>query len=499
MFCQVDEEDPGYLRGYADRPLEISLAAAEARLLHGPAKCPLGLALQAPVKGGRGGLWSCGILLIVIGIVTGRFSFSMKPDGDQLAKAGPEHLTPAQVGQSDRCMELYVMQLVAAGSNQNPFEATACLEILWCVSARAFLSSAVIVFCRWRRRPHSGLLGVRIGEAANPGPDAASATANRRREQMTQEALQTIIQLLLSMVAVLAGDNPATKSQLAGIQNLMTNMTGGLADEVEPPARRVSFDDSVGQADNDGFQTVSRRRARKNQSPPEPDTTKGGGKTKSFAAVVGAGLSSGKGKGKGVPQPPKQQGKAAKAPPGAPARPQLRDRDWNGAIFSYDKAASQLNSLNGSMLVHVRDAEQADALMMMLTGAGAKCSARLVGVDPDGTLKLPIAGESKDGKDVRIHHFACVDFLTPGTLLPTLKHAPTAAKAVPPGEATTTLRIVFGKLFLEEADWTRASSAPRLPFSAGCGARSRPSCTAPSRMLGALLRRPVWEPQPWWA
>ena len=100
-------------------------------------------------------------------------------------------------------------------------------------------------------------------------------------------------------------------------------------------------------------------------------------------------------------------------------------------------------------------------MMMMLTGASAKCSARLVWADSDGKLKLPIADESKDGKDVRIHHFACVDFLTPGTPLPTLKHAPTAAKAVPAGEATTTLRIVFGKLFLEESDWTRASSATK--------------------------------------
>ena len=83
-------------------------------------------------------------------------------------------------------------------------------------------------------------------------------------------------------------------------------------------------------------------------------------------------------------------------------------------------------------MVQVRDAEQADALMlMMLTSAGAKCSARLVWADPEGKLKLPIAGEGKDNSDVRIHHFAYVDFLSPGTPLPTLKHAPTAAKAVP--------------------------------------------------------------------
>ena len=75
---------------------------------------------------------------------------------------------------------------------------------------------------------------------------------------MTQDALQTIIQLLLSMITVLAGENPAIKSQLAGIQTLMKNMTGGFADEVEPPVRRVSFDDTAGQSGNDGFQTVSR-------------------------------------------------------------------------------------------------------------------------------------------------------------------------------------------------------------------------------------------------
>ncbi|CAE7618135.1 unnamed protein product [Symbiodinium sp. CCMP2592] len=375
----------------------------------------------------------------------------MKQDGDQLATAGPEHSTPLQVGKSDRCMELHVMHRVAAGSNQNLFEATASLENMRCVSARAFLFPAVNVFCWWRRRPHSGLLGIRIGEAANPGPGAASATANRRREHMTQEALQTIIQLLVAMVAVLAGDNPAIKSQLAGIRNLMTNMSGGFADEVGPPARRVSFDDTAGQSDNDGFQTVSRRRARKNQSPPEPEATKGGGKTKSFAAVVGTGLSSGKGKGKGTPQPPKGQGKAAKAPSGAPARPQLRDRDGNGGV-----PAQQLEWLSvgtcprrGTDRCIDDDAHWCRRQVLSKIGLA----------DPDGKLKLPV--ESKDGKDVRILHFACVDFLTPGTPLPTLKNAPAAAKAVPAGEATTTLRTVFGKLFLEESDWTRASSAPK--------------------------------------
>ena len=197
--------------GYADRPLvEITLAAAEARPLHGPARSPQGSALQAPVTGGRGWLWSCGILCIAIGIVTGGFSFSMKPDGDQLAKAGPQ--------QSDRCMELYALQWVADGSNQKLFDATACFE--------SFLFPAVHVFCWWRHRPDSGLLGVRIGEAANPGPGAASATASRGREQMTQDALQTIIQLLLSMITVLAGENPAIKSQLAGIQTLMKKYDG---------------------------------------------------------------------------------------------------------------------------------------------------------------------------------------------------------------------------------------------------------------------------------
>ena len=318
----------------------------------------------------------------------------MRPE---LAQAGQEHSPPLQVGQGDRCLKLYVMRWVTAGSNQTQFEATASLESFQCVFVRASLFFPVAGFSWWRRRPHSSLLGVRIGEAANPGPGAATATANKRREQMTQDALQTIIQLLLSMIAVLAGDNPAIKSQLSGIQNLMATMTGGAADDAEPPPRRVSFDAGGGnatQTDSDWFQTVQRRRGRQKPDPPELGPTKGGGKANSYAAVVtGVAASPGKGKGKGAPQPPKGQGKSAKTSTAAPARPQLRDRDWNGAIFSYDKAASQLNSLNGSVLVQVRDAEQADALMlMMLTSAGAKCSARLVWADPEGKLKLPIAG-----------------------------------------------------------------------------------------------------------
>ena len=62
-----------------------------------------------------------------------------KPDGDQLAKAGPQ--------QSDRCMELYALQWVADGSNQKLFDATACFESFRCMNVRAFLFPAVHVFC----------------------------------------------------------------------------------------------------------------------------------------------------------------------------------------------------------------------------------------------------------------------------------------------------------------------------------------------------------------
>ncbi|CAE7220717.1 unnamed protein product [Symbiodinium sp. CCMP2592] len=449
--------DDEYFRGNADRPLDKSLAAAEARCaLHGPAKCLQGEALRAPQNGGRCWLWSCGLLFLGMFfnvMLTGWLSICMRPEGDQLAKAGQEHSPPLQVGQGDRCLRLYVMRWVAAGSNQNQLEATASLESFQCVySLDSPGGDADRTQACWVSASAKLLIQDRVQHR------------RQQTEQMTQDALQTIIQLLLSMVAVLAGDNPAIKSQLSGIQNLMATMIGGATDEVEPPPRRVSFDAGGGNAtqiDSDGFQTV-RRRGRQKPDPPEPGPTKGGGKANSYAAVVsGAGASPGKGKGKGAPQTPKGQGKSAKTSTVAPARPQLRDRDWNGAIFSYDKAASQLNSLNGSVLVQVRDAEQADALMMMLTGAGAKCSARLVWADSEGKLKLPIVGEGKDGNDVRIHHFAYIDFLTPGMPLPTLKHAPAAAKAVPTGEATTTMRIVFGKPFLETADWDRASSAPK--------------------------------------
>ena len=99
---------------------------------------------------------------------------------------------------------------------------------------------------RWRR----GLLGVRVGEASHPGPGGgAAATEHRRQEYQMQQALVSIIELLMSVVASLAGEDNPVKQQMAGVRSLLGVLRAGqdMAPVEErtqqPPWRQVRFED----------------------------------------------------------------------------------------------------------------------------------------------------------------------------------------------------------------------------------------------------------------
>ena len=149
----------------------------------------------------------------------------------------------------------------------------------------------------WRQ----GLRGVRVGEASHPGPGGgAAATEHRRQEHQMQQALVSIIELLMSVVASLAGDDNPVKQQMAGIRGLLgvlrAGQDAGQAEEQQQqhPWRQVHFEEP----DVTFFQA----------SDWKPNTVKGGkGKTE---------IAEGKGKGKlpGVAGGKGQgEGKGAKA------------------------------------------------------------------------------------------------------------------------------------------------------------------------------------------
>ncbi|CAE7337186.1 unnamed protein product [Symbiodinium natans] len=304
---------------------------------------------------------------------------------------------------------------------------------------------------RWR----AGLLGVRVGEAANPGP-AATATEHKRRERKTQGALIAIIELLCTILRQFAGEDPSVSMQIAGVSALLAVLKDDDddADDVPPcPPRRAVFaeEPEIQTYEAEGSFKPVRRKSKPaptgDVQGPAPPPQKGRGKGKPAADPSTSPSAAGTtGKGKDDAAKTKDS-----------ALPLLRACDWNSEIVGYPAACTRLNSLGGSVLVTVKDAEQADALSQMMMNAGSTCSARMLWRDKDGKHRLPV----DVGGVTRLESFSSHDYTTAGTPLPTLKREPTTAKVVPTDPTTTVFRIVFARPFVDKEVWAKVTSTPK--------------------------------------
>ena len=252
----------------------------------------------------------------------------------------------------------------------------------------------------WRQ----GLRGVRVGEASHPGPGGgAAATEHRRQEHRMQQALVSIIELLMTVVASLAGENHPVKQQMAGISGLLGVLraeqeAGQEEERPRHPWRQVQFAPEPHQAEGD-LKPLGNR-----QGQAEPRGWQG------HWRIPGRGGRQGQGQERG-----------------------RKGRQGQGQGGQADPA----NSVAGPVLVWVRDSEQADALSQMLLGAGAKCTARMVWKAATGTLQIPV---ERDG-DIAVEAFSFVDYTTAGVPPPSFKQAAQTAKKVPKKTVTTTLRV----------------------------------------------------------
>ena len=286
----------------------------------------------------------------------------------------------------------------------------------------------------WCMRPAwpLGLRGVRVGEASHPGPGGgAAATSNRRHERKVQQALVAIIEMLVAMIGGIAGADHPARAQMAGIRTLLEVLReepeeDHIEEEYQPPPwRHVTFDNEPAVQT---FEAPGPLRP----LPTKPGGGKGGKADKGNAkgkqvGVKGGSDSRGDGQGKGAAKgggdrkkaPSKHDGKGkrpdGKGGSGQRAPGKFRQQDWQGTVIDYDKACAQLNSLSGSVVVPVADAEQADALSQM--GAGSKCTARLLWPDNDGGVTAPVV----TAEGVLVQTFAHRDYVTAGTALPTIK------------------------------------------------------------------------------
>ena len=294
--------------------------------------------------------------------------------------------------------------------------------------ATLLIREAALKQCWWCRRPAwpLGLRGVRVGEASRPGPGGgAAATSNRRHERKVQQALVAIIEMLVAMVGGIAGADHPARAQMAGIRTLLEVLREEPEEDhiegeyQQPPWRSVTFDDEP------AVQTFEASGPLR-QLPAKLDGGKGGKADKGKAKgsdTRGDGQGKGaKGGGDGKKTPSKGKRLEDKGGAGQRVSGRFRQQDWQGTVMDYDKVCAQLNSLSGSVVVPVADAEQADALSQMLLGAGSRCTARLLWPDKDGGVTAPVV----TAEGVLVQTFAHRDYVTAGTALPSIKGAPSA-------------------------------------------------------------------------
>ena len=322
---------------------------------------------------------------------------------------------------------------------------------------------------------HVGGAGGRLGHldfvecgSGRSGPGGgAAATSNRRHERKVQQALVAIIEMLVAMVGGIAGADHPARAQMAGIRTLLEVLREEPKEDhikgeyQQPPWRSVTFDDEP------AVQTFEASGPLR-QLPAKLDGGKGGkadkGKAKGKQAGTKGGIDTrGDGQGKGAKgggdgkkTPSKHDGKGKrledKGGTGQRVSGRFRQQDWQGTVMDYDKVCAQLNSLSGSVVVPVADAEQADALSQMLLGAGSRCTARLLWPDKDGGVTAPVV--TVEG--VLVQTFAHRDYVTAGTALPSIKGAPSAPLKVSPSTATSVAKDLISK----EA-WSAVGRAPR--------------------------------------
>ena len=342
------------------------------------------------------------------------------------------------------------------------------------------------LFCGCRLKRRVGYRGVRVGEASHPGPasGAATATANKRIErelaQLGEGNLAQLLTLLLRLLLQLAGGGSlvnAVKSMAGnGLSSVLASLLGSNSTSSEgtrPRKRKKKRRVKAASRAVAGNVTSSVAPAVPAEGPsaqpggPEPAKGKGAA---GISQPKGKGMGKSKGNTKGKGSNGAMRDKAAASSETQPlANACLRPTDWHGTVLLYESLTEQLpKAQSGPLVVHCKDAVQADAAAMMLQGSATKFSATFLWLDREGTVMVPFVVGGPGGRVVPLH-VSCREQVTKGIALPSLKAAPKAARVVPKEPETCQLRVVLAPLFLSLADWNEVSVNPRRFLQARFG------------------------------
>ena len=328
-----------------------------------------------------------------------------------------------------------------------------------CVSHTLSLDRAAwldAIVCKLRRL--IGFAGQRVGEASNPGPKAENGQI---------AMLISLVQLLIQMVAKLSG-NDDVRSLVTQAEAAVNSLQQPAPASEQPrqPQRRVTVENE--------WQTVSKRRRGKGKGngadkPSSPELATGGGPNQHVNSgqplAIAAGAKSGKADSKGGggrgqnadSSKGKATGKAANGGKAALLPQQLkhdewglRPDDWHAKLVPADALPDYVGA-GESLLVHVKNREEAEVLQVLASGRGFQSSALIVWRDDEGKLQLPFWQKGR----AALHRVSMLKFEVKGVALATLRGARTEQKikAVP----TVVIRMALVQGLASAADWAFAN------------------------------------------
>ena len=317
---------------------------------------------------------------------------------------------------------------------------------------------------RWSGNPYAG---VRVGEAAHPGPKTPKGLDLGSLSFLGPGLIDTIKQAIKSLV------EQAVQQSLGQVQPRTQPPSAKARRRLKAKARKASANRRVAGA----------LRA---PAPPAPSAAHEVSQGKGDGGAPGKGAGKGKGKGKGANSgnaPPRPQQPVAPSSQDGDwsvvtrrqeptAEVELRQQDWDSEIVRYEVLASKLEACQGVFKAVIRCGKgQLSTARTLLQGSGKPHSVLLIefckDAQPDASTKEPSPQDKaarqrvpvKAGNFVKFLEARVFQIASAGEAVAKPKGLATAAKIQP--KATTALFCRVSQEFATAEVWKKFGTAPR--------------------------------------
>ena len=278
-----------------------------------------------------------------------------------------------------------------------------------------------------------GYSGVRVGEAAHPGPGRATQKWKKAAQQQAAQ-LKQVLSLLQALLGCIKGGQ--------GMPDLGSIFAGASSIDGPRPGPKAKAKAKA--------KAKSTSRAPAPHQPPEPSSTTANRPADPVTAV-----------GLGSPQVPKTRRQAPQQASQKAGQTEarivyaLRPGDWHGVVLPYANLEQELRTRgSGPIVVLAGSAQEADVAAQLVAARG-RHAAWILHRERDAQLTVPMTS----GGQLRPQHVCCQTVPCTGVAFPSLKSAPRPKAA--PTNATCPMRVIVCSSLAAEDLWKTAASQPR--------------------------------------